>query len=172
MHLGEGRKTTNSARLVKLAIPETEIRLHGERDAPLDCSDITRDGRTYLLFPDPSGAEVTPEFLAGLPGPLHLVVPDGNWTQARRIARRVPQLARLPRIHIQASGADPLYRVRRAPREGSLCTLSAIARVLGIADGIAVQRGLEGLLQETIRRIEWCRQRTGVFQEEGKVVND
>jgi DTW domain-containing protein YfiP len=157
-------KSTNTARLVALAIPGTQLLIHGVKDEPVSLDGITRDGQTYLLFPDPSGQELTPEFVKNLPGPLHLVVPDGNWPQARKLSRHLPALANLPRLWVRSSGPDPIYTVRRIPKGGALCTLSAISRVLELTDGPPVREALENLLKKMVEVITKGRGRVASTQ--------
>lgn len=146
-------KSTNTARLVALAIPATTLHVHGVKNEPVNLDGVVRDGRTFLLFPDTSGQELTREFIQALPGPLHLVVPDGNWPQARKLSRHLPNLAALPRLWVRSSGPDPIYTVRRIPKGGALCTLSAIARVLELSEGPEVRASLEHLLRKMVEVI-------------------
>jgi DTW domain-containing protein YfiP len=110
----------------------------------------------------------------------HLIVPDGTWTQARRIERRCFAASGLPRISLDA-GWPSVYSLRRG-REGSstgestglhsggssgchsgsywgcnsgsysgLCTFEASAVALGLLGHAA----LAGALLE--RFVEWVR---------------
>lgn len=131
-HIKEAWKTSNSARLVGLALARAAIvaygdKAHGPPSAP------EREG-TWLLFP---GAAAAP---AG--SPRRLVVLDGTWAQARHMAQRLPWLRGLPRLSLSGPPVDGL---RRAPKAGALPTLVAVARALGALGEPAQARALVDL---------------------------
>ncbi len=81
---------------------------------------------------------------------MTLLVPDGTWSQARRIAQREPdargaELVRLP------PGPPTRYGLRRNPREGTVSTFEAVARALGVLEG-AEGAELAARLLETFDR--------------------
>ncbi len=129
-HHAERRKSTNTGRLVVLALQGAEIRVRGERDAPARAP--LPEGRRLLLFPHPEARELAPE--DGLGAGVVLLVPDGNWNQARRIFRRDPD-ARGAECVALPPGAPSRYGLRRAPREGTVSTLEAVARALRLLEG-------------------------------------
>jgi DTW domain-containing protein YfiP len=140
-HVIERWKPSNTARLAALALPSCEIVEHGARGgAPPDLAGPD----TWLLFP---GAAAPP------PGrPRRLVVLDGSWPQARRMAQRIPSLRALPRLSLPAP-ASPPARMRRAADAARLATLEAIARALDLLEGGEVARPLDALLAEVVRRV-------------------
>jgi DTW domain-containing protein YfiP len=157
LHAAEDPKTTNTGRLATRALTNSKLFIHGQKGAPLDLEGtLSRDGNTYLLFPDENAPMLSAEFVAAHKNPITLVVPDGNWSQARKMCRTIPQLAALPRVRIPY-GRGSLYRIRRAPHACVVCTIEAIARALGILEttrnGSAVQRALEQLLDEMVSRV-------------------
>lgn len=120
-HASERERLTNTARWAALALPGTEILDHGLPAGPLDLSRLTEPG-TFVLFPSPSPAPV-PAVL-----PRLVVVPDGTWSQARRMMQRVPELRTLPRLALPGPPAG--LRLRRPHREDGMSTLEAIAGAL------------------------------------------
>jgi DTW domain-containing protein YfiP len=54
-----------------------------------------------------------------------LIVPDGSWTQARRMTQRLPALRTLPRLALPAP--PPGLRLRRPHVTGGMSTLEAVA---------------------------------------------
>jgi DTW domain-containing protein YfiP len=148
-HHAEHRKSTNTGRLVALALQGVEIRLRGERDAapraPLP------EGRRLLLFPHPEARELSPD--DGRGEPVVLLVPDGNWNQARRIVRRDPDVRDAEPVTLPP-GVPSRYGLRRAPREGAVSTLEAVARALGVLEGEEVERGLTRLLDTFVERTQ------------------
>jgi DTW domain-containing protein YfiP len=83
--------------------------------------------------------------------PLVLVVPDGSWSQARKIARRDPLAQGAEHVTLPP-GAPSRYGLRRSPRAGGLCTLEAIARALGILEGGEVEPALLAVLETFVAR--------------------
>jgi DTW domain-containing protein YfiP len=80
-----------------------------------------------------------------------LLVPDGNWNQARRIARRDPD-ARAASPVMLPPGPPSRYGLRRAPREGTVSTLEAVARALGALEGPEVEQALTRILDTFVER--------------------
>src|SRR6185436_9436801 len=131
---------TNTGRLVPLTISGGEVRVRGGSEA-LRTSDLADPARrTLLLFPAP-GARVLSSADAG-ERPITLVVPDGTWRAARRMAAREPALAAFERVCLPA-GPPSRYRLRSHPDAACLATFEAVARALGILEGRAVQDELE-----------------------------
>jgi DTW domain-containing protein YfiP len=143
----EHRKSTNTGRLVVLGLQGAEIRLHGERDAPPHPP--LPEGRRLLLFPRPEARELTPE--DGRGGPVVLLVPDGNWNQARRLARRDPDARDAEPVRLPP-GLPSRYGLRRSPQEGTVCTLEAVARALAVLEDNGVARHLLDILDVFVER--------------------
>ena len=136
-HCVERRKSTNTGRLVTLAVQGAEVRLRGEREAPPRAP--LPQGRRLLLFPHREARILSPE--DGRGEPVVLIVPDGNWNQARRMWRRDPDAHGAELVTLPA-GVPSRYALRHAPREGALSTLEAVARALGLLDGPEIERAL------------------------------
>jgi DTW domain-containing protein YfiP len=62
-----------------------------------------------------------------------VIIPDGTWVQARRIARRHPACAKLTKVRL-SSTLRSAYALRRSHLENGLCTLEAAAETLRILD--------------------------------------
>ena len=152
MHHREWHRPTSTARLFALTSPRCEIRLRGRRDEPFESTGIvTPDRRAVLLHPG-EGAELLDEaFLARDPRPITLVVPDGSWRQADKIAAREPVLRSLPKVVLPNLGPSR-YRLRNEPRPGGLATFEAISRALGILEGPTIQSSLDSLFMTMVER--------------------
>jgi DTW domain-containing protein YfiP len=83
--------------------------------------------------------------------PRTLLVLDGSWPQARRMAQRIPALRGLPRLALPAP-ATRVERMRTPPRADGLATLEAIARALELLEGPEIARPLDALFAEVVRR--------------------
>ena len=143
MHTKEYTKATATGPLALAMLPNSELRLHGVEDAPLDLNDLfSDDRRVLLLYPDENATELDRTFLARDPRPVTLVVPDGNWRQAARAARRIPGLSRAETV-VLPRGRGTEWGVRTEPKEGGLATFEAIARAFGILESPDVQDTME-----------------------------
>ena len=129
-HWKESLKPTSTGSLLATVLSEGSTRLHGHRNVPFDPSELDRPD-TWLVFPTRSAPPVIPTT-----PPRQLVLLDGNWNQASRMARRIPQVAMLPRLSLTA----PARAVRRLrlPRLDA-----AVGPALGVSFGV----GLVGLMQ-------------------------
>lgn len=119
-HASERERLTNTARWAALALPGTEILDHGLPGALLDLSALSQPD-AVVLYPD-AGA---PPLAAP---PRLVVVPDGTWSQARRMMQRLPALRALPRLALP--GPPPGERLRRPHRLDGMSTLEAMAGAL------------------------------------------
>lgn len=147
MHQREHKKSTATGPLALAALPNSELRIHGNLDRPLDLADLDMPERqTLILYPGDDVPLLSRELLAGDDRPVTLVVPDGNWRQAARMGRRLPGLARARMVRLPP-GPPTAWGIRREPHPEGLATFEAIARALGIIETPAVQEGLEELFR-------------------------
>jgi len=133
-HWKERCRTSNSARLVKQAIPATELMDYGAPQAPFEPSQLNLDGAA-LLFPSDTPSTVPPK---------RLIILDGSWPQARKMMRRIPILATLPRVQVQPKTIPPT-RIRQPPFRGGMATIEAVARALDLLEGDGAGAELDAL---------------------------
>ncbi|GAO02386.1 tRNA-uridine aminocarboxypropyltransferase [Anaeromyxobacter sp. PSR-1] len=146
-HASERERMTNTARWAALALPGTEILEHGLPGEPLALPDLAAAG-AVALFPSPVP---TPPPAAP---PRLVVVPDGTWSQARRMMQRIPALQRLPRLTL--GGPPGGLRLRRPPRADGMSTLEAMAgalSALGAPDAAERLLGLHAVAVERVLRL-------------------
>lgn len=156
LHRREVHKTTNTARMVPIALAHAEVRVVGEPQDRARFADIAPAGhRVLLLYPSPRSRPLTRGSGAQ---PTTLVVPDGNWRQAQKLAVNEPQLAELEHVHLP-EGPATSYVLRSHPDPRYLATFEAIARALGILESEEVRRALERVLALKIERTLWTRSR-------------
>lgn len=152
MHGHESFSTTNTGRLAAKAVAGSEVRLWGELGHTMDTGNWTRDGGdAIVLFPSESAVDLEPQVIARWKRPLSLIVLDGTWRQATKMARRVPGLAALPHVKVPDRGPSGYY-LRRAPQPHCLGTLEAVARALGALEGPEVEAKLQHLFDEMVLR--------------------
>ena len=157
MHSSEEVLTSNSARLAVKALTNSEVRVHGRKDDRMSTVGLIEAGRqSLLLYPSLDAAELNPEFVSNLKGPVNLIVPDSNWRQTQKFVRREPGLIGIQHVRLP-EGQPSEYRLRSQPNSKSLCTLEAIARAVGLLESLAAQERLEFLLRVMVERTLWCR---------------
>jgi len=135
VHVSELKLTSNSAQFVKLMLPEeTQIFIRGKMDIPFMAEEVAhRDGLGLFLYPHEDSVELNQEFLAAHPGPYHLVVPDGNWHQARRVRKREEVFQKMKCVRLPFSGKSE-YQLRKAHEAHWLSTYEATAKALGVIE--------------------------------------
>ncbi len=152
MHHRECNKTTATGPLALEALPNSELRIHGRPDRPVDLSDLnTPERRTLLLYPGDDAPILSRSFLDRDNRPVTLVVPDGSWRQAARMARRLPGLEQAEMVRLPA-GPQTEWGLRRENRAEGVATFEAIARALGLIESHTVQSGMETLFRLMVQR--------------------
>jgi len=152
MHHREWTKPTATGPLALAVLANSELRIQGYREQPLDLRDLdTAEHRTLLLYPGEGVPVLSRAFLAGDARPLNLVVADGTWRHASRMARRLPGLEHATMVRLP-EGAKTVWRVRRECHPEGLATFEAIARALGIIESVEVQESMEKLFSLMVAR--------------------
>lgn len=133
LHHDEIFKPTNSGRLIADLLPSNTYAFEWSRTEPdPELLRLLAQPERYpvLVFPAGEGRLVhteRPSLAAGQR--LTLILLDGTWKQAGKMARASPWLAHLPLMCL----ADPCqgsYAVRQAIRDGQLATAEAAAELL------------------------------------------
>jgi len=134
----------NSARLLHLSLPNSQMLVGEAFDARSLKAALTVPKYTVLLYPQTA---TQPQDRAPEPDPLRLtdtahlrlVVLDGTWRKSRKMLHRSPLLQGLPRLELE--GAPPSnYRIRKAHKPGQLSTLEACCAALARLEGDADDR--------------------------------
>jgi len=152
-HNQETWKTTNTARLAALALPNSEIREYGVKGQPFDAS-VLEAPDTWLLYPDDG-----PRVPAQAP-PARLLIVDGSWHQARKILRSDPRFWKLPKLSLPPPPPEA-RRLRAEHFEQGMSTIEAIARAVALFEGEEKARQLDALHEVMIERILALRGRLG-----------
>lgn len=138
-HHKELWKSSGTARLAARMLEGAELHARGagEVRAPIEGA-----GRRLALFPSEDSRPLRPD---DADEPAILIVPDGSWSQAGKAVRRDPLAQDAERVALPAVH-ESRYGLRRAGREGGLCTLEAIARALAILEGPVAGPAIESRL--------------------------
>lgn len=152
MHFREVPLTTNTARWATLALKNAEIRVRGLPEQPLKTDDLGGvDREWWVLYPDEGAEVLDADWARARAKPVTLIVPDGNWAQAKKAFKREPALQAFPRVKLPP-GPPSKYWLRAAPRPEALSTYEAIARALGVLEGPLVQEKMEKLFDLMVER--------------------
>jgi DTW domain-containing protein YfiP len=130
-HWKEARKPTGSARIMALAMPNLHILDYGEKDT-IFSTELLDAPDTWALLPNAEGASeigLGPENR-----PKTLVLLDGTWAQARRMASRIPSVERMPRWALETP-ARRAIRLRRPHEPWARSTAEALAEAMGLLEG-------------------------------------
>lgn len=153
VHVHELKLTSNTAHFVKVMLPESsEIHFRGLVNSPFDSSKITqRPGLPLFLYPHEDAVELDQEFKDKNPGPYHLIVPDGNWHQARRVRKREEEFK--PMMAVKLPGAvESEYQLRRSPQPNWVSTYESVAHTLGVLEGIEVRDHMLEFFRAWVKR--------------------
>lgn len=136
VHVSELTLTSNTAQFVEKILPEsTRIFIRGRMNENFTPDEIlSRPGRPLFLFPDEASQELNADFMQMYPGPYHLIVPDGNWTQAKKVKKREERFDAIPTVKLPP-GLVAEYKLRKAPRPDWVSTYEATAYALGVLEG-------------------------------------
>jgi DTW domain-containing protein YfiP len=152
MHHRERFLTTNTARLAKLCLPKCEIYLRGMIQQPVPLEAILNSAKSpLLLYPSEKAEILTPEYLNKISGPITLIVPDGSWRQASKVAKRENLLEKVPHVKV-FKGSESQYRLRREPKFSGLATFEAISLALGAIEGKEIQQKLDSIFHKMVER--------------------
>lgn len=152
MHRYETIRSTATAPLATRCLVNHELHIHGYKDNRVDLTNLTTDPtrRTLLLYPGERARPLSPELLSEDERPVNLIVPDGSWRQANRMAKRIPGLDKAELVTLPEGGSETQWGLRREPKVGGLATFEAIARAYGILESYEVQKQLEHFFQDTM----------------------
>lgn len=141
LHFREWNKPTNTAKVASLMLGDNStVLLRGapsraeafEAEAQLDAIDRTN---AFMLYPSDTATsldELAERGALTQPGGLRLIVPDGTWSQTRRIVRRQAALQHVPHLALPLQSSQ--YRLRRGAIPGLVCTLEAVGLALSMLD--------------------------------------
>jgi tRNA-uridine aminocarboxypropyltransferase len=152
MHRREAVTSSNTGRIAARVLEGSSVRVRG--GDPAIAVDPLPPGRRLVLFPAAEARLLTPADAEG--DGVVLLVPDGTWAQARRLLRRDAMFQGAEVVTLPPAGPSR-YGLRRHAREGSVCTLEAIGRALGVLEGEAIEAQLDEVLDRFVARSQRAR---------------
>lgn len=143
VHVRELKLTSNTAQFAEKMLPEkAQIFIRGRMNEKFESAPILqRSGRPLFLYPHEDALELNEDFKAKYPGPYHLIIPDGNWQQARKVRQREEGLTELPAVKLPP-GIIAEYGLRKAQHPEWVSTYEAMAHALGVLEGKEVTERL------------------------------
>ena len=158
VHPAEKWKTTSTGRLAALGVNGSAVSHYAGRVGPFDPPlSLGGDGATAVLFPpreDEAPAVLATTWVEGVERtgqrPV-IVVPDGTWTQCRKIVGRHPRLRDLPRLALPEDAA-PRGGLRIENLSHGMSTIDAVAWLLEAIDGPAAAAPLVALHRAMLER--------------------
>jgi DTW domain-containing protein YfiP len=154
IHRYEERKPTNTGRLATECLTNSEVFVRGHKAVPSAPFAWSADTEPLLLFPHPDATLLVPR--APTARPVTLIVPDGNWRQASKVRNRVPGLRDVACVTLPPD-VPSIYRLRSEAHAHGLATVEAIARAMGILEGVEVRTALETVFRAMVERTLWSR---------------
>jgi DTW domain-containing protein YfiP len=146
-HAREADKSTGTARIAGLALPNSAMIDFGEESALVDEEVKPFAEGAWLLFPAEEGTAPLPPT-----PPSCLIVIDGTWRQTRRMLKKLPSLVGVPRMPLPPKGEAPL-RLRESTSADNRSTLEAIADGLTLLEGESVGAPLHRLHNLMVERV-------------------
>jgi len=143
VHVRELKLTSNTAHFVNKLLPQnSELFIRGRMNDNFEGEKVLRENvRPLFLYPHEDAHELNEEFKKNFPGPYQLIVPDGNWHQARKVRQRESAFKDIPAVKLPP-GITTEYKLRKAPHPEWVCTYEAVAHALGILEGVEVKERL------------------------------
>lgn len=151
LHDLERYKTTNTGWLAWRSIAGAQLCWYRSRVEPtIPPIELPDDRDPWLLFPG-RGEPATPEQAMAGDRPLTIVVPDGTWSQTRKIVRTRPELADLPTLALPA-GAQARWSLREETLASGMSTVDAVCWLMAALEGPEVVAPLERVAEAMWRR--------------------
>lgn len=170
VHYREAHKISNTARLFKMANQESGWFVYGLKDKPMQLNDILDESKKALVLFPKEGAQDLRCYLADLsPENIQLIIPDGNWGQAARMANRLSEdprisFASLPATHVSS------YRLRHNPNPGRICTFEAALNALKLIEPATDLAPIQVLFEKLVERLLWQRGKIPREQKEKRLM--
>ncbi|WP_046220451.1 tRNA-uridine aminocarboxypropyltransferase [Photobacterium halotolerans] len=149
-HSKEFGKSTNTGALMARTLPHCQRVLWSRTEPPEALLTLIADDQIqpWLLFPADDTHPPTPFAHEAGKTPLFILL-DATWQEARKIVRKSPWLAKLPRLSLSLD-RDSAYTLRRNQQTGHLCTCEtgiALLELLGEhQDAKALQQYFDAFL--------------------------
>lgn len=152
VHVHDLGRTSNTARLLALAVRNATLVCHGGLPPTDPASHVPTGATPVVLFPGRGAQSLTPELVAALPSPPVLIVPDGNWKQAGKMVKRLPLLNGATKVSLPSRSFEGREPRRNRPGE-RMSTYEAVVQALAILEGEEVTGPLMDFYRRAVDRM-------------------
>lgn len=158
VHVRELKLTSNTAQFAQKMLPDqAQIMIRGRMNEKFESAPILeRSGRPLFLYPHEDALELNDDFKTKYPGPYHLIIPDGNWQQARKVRQREEGFSQLPAVKLP-EGILAEYGLRKAIHPEWVSTYEAMAHALGILEGTHITEKLMAFFRAWVTNTQKAR---------------
>ncbi len=165
VHVRELKLTSNTAQFAQKMLPQNaEIFIRGRVHESFSSAPVLeREGFPLFLYPHEDALELNADFKIKYPGPYHLIIPDGNWQQARKVRQREEGFSSMMAVKLPQMIFSE-YKLRKALHPEWVCTYEAMAHALGILETLTVRDELMDFFRIWVKRTEQAR--SGDFKKD------
>lgn len=158
VHVRELKLTSNTAQFAQKMMPDNaHIVIRGRMNETFSAAPtLERPGLPLFLYPHEDALELNAHFKEKFPGPYHLIIPDGNWQQARKVRQREEGFTSLPAVKLPP-GIISEYGLRKAIHPEWVSTYEAMAHALGILEGNETRENLMDFFRIWVKRTQQAR---------------
>lgn len=145
-HALENHKSTNTARIARLALERMEILDWDSRNPPDALAWVRSHGNVWLAYPGSTTADCAHA------RPDAVLILDGTWRQVRKLLRTHPWMFLLPRLSLPGPTHEG-RRLRVSPLAEGRSTIEAIAAALSVLEGPEKGAPLEALHDVMVEQV-------------------
>lgn len=155
VHHRELKRTTNTGQLAIHSLVNSQMIVRGLKDeGTLDLTKLLSPNyRSVLFYPSDEAEELNSCFVKKSILPIQLIVPDGNWRQASKVATRHKEIANLERVKLSQVNSRTQH-LRTEHFDNGMSTLEAVAYAFGVLEDLKAQQSLlsvyDAKLQQTL----------------------
>ncbi|MDA8792522.1 DTW domain-containing protein [Bacteriovoracaceae bacterium] len=135
-HFRERHLSSNTVNLVTQTLPQSsQMFYYGQKDNPIQSESILSKNQLNLfLYPDNDAISLE-QIRLSQDQKINLIVPDGTWTQAKKVKRRNTFLHNIQSVKLaQSLKITSSYQLRRQTDPSHFCTLEAVAYALEVLE--------------------------------------
>ncbi|MDD1781985.1 DTW domain-containing protein [Enterovibrio sp. ZSDZ35] len=127
MHETETDRATNTGQLLEKALPQCRRHIWHRKAPPVELLTLLADpaAEPYLVFPGETAISLDTAVRRTTSKPeakpIHFIIIDATWQQARKMLRKSPWLEDVPTVCLP-DNLTTAYQLRRNQPDGGLCT--------------------------------------------------
>jgi len=154
MNKSEYLKVSNSGRLLALLMPNCKVKIRGLKETPLSYDEVVSlhpSSKKYVFFPSDDAVEFKDSGICSDINPT-IIVPDGNWGQGAKIARKLSAYESVEAIKLPFIKPSS-YQLRYNPNPSRLSTFESVALLLKELEDEALYHRMSHVFQMMVNRV-------------------